>query len=72
MMPHLKDVKVAILVEDGFEQVELTGALKALGLALAESKVVSPKRSKCAPGTSHSGIVPTHRISSPSSCRAAS
>jgi protease I len=43
-MANLKGVKVAILVDDGFEQVELTGPLKALDLELADSKIVSPKR----------------------------
>jgi protease I len=42
-MPSLKGVKVAILVDDGFEQVELTGPRKALDVAMAESQVVSPK-----------------------------
>jgi protease I len=42
-MPSLKGVKVAILVDDGFEQVELTGPRKALDVAMAECQVVSPK-----------------------------
>jgi protease I len=42
-MPSLKGVRVAILVDDGFEQVELTGPRKALDVAMAESQVVSPK-----------------------------
>jgi len=43
-MENLKGVKVAILVTDGFEQVELTGPRKALGQAGAETFIVSPKR----------------------------
>jgi len=39
----LKGVKVAILVEDGFEQVELTEPRKALDEAGAETRIVSPK-----------------------------
>jgi protease I len=40
---NLKGVKVAILVEDGFEQVELTEPRKALDEAGAETRIVSPK-----------------------------
>ena len=40
---NLKGVKVAILVEDGFEQVELTELRKALDEAGAETRIVSPK-----------------------------
>jgi protease I len=40
---NLKGVKVAILVEDGFEQVELTEPRKALDQAGAETRIVSPK-----------------------------
>jgi deglycase len=39
----LKGLKVAILVTDGFEQVELIEPRKALDQAGAETKVVSPK-----------------------------
>jgi protease I len=39
----LKGIKVAILVTDGFEQVELTEPRKALDQAGADTKVVSPK-----------------------------
>jgi deglycase len=39
----LTGLKVAILVTDGFEQVELTEPRKALDAAGAETKVVSPK-----------------------------
>src|SRR3981081_4278850 len=39
----LQGVKVAILVTDGFEQVELTEPRKALDQAGADTRVVSPK-----------------------------
>jgi hypothetical protein len=39
----LKGLKIAILVTDGFEQVELTEPRKALDQAGAETRVVSPK-----------------------------
>jgi protease I len=39
----LKGLTVAILVTDGFEQVELTEPRKALDVAGAETRVVSPK-----------------------------
>lgn len=39
----LKGIKVAILVEAGFEQVELTEPQKALEEAGAETQIVSPK-----------------------------
>jgi protease I len=40
---HLKGLKVAILVEDGFERVELVEPRKALDQAGAETRIVSPK-----------------------------
>jgi deglycase len=40
---NLKGVKVAILVEDGFEQIELVEPRKALDQAGAETRIVSPK-----------------------------
>jgi protease I len=40
---NLKGLKVAILVEDGFEQVELEKPRKALDKAGAETSVVSPR-----------------------------
>jgi protease I len=43
-MADLKGVKVAILVTDGFEQVELTEPRKALDQAGADTSLVSPKR----------------------------
>jgi protease I len=42
-MDILRGVKVAILVTDGFEQVELTEPRKALEEAGAETTIVSPK-----------------------------
>jgi DJ-1/PfpI family len=39
----LKGLKVAILVTDGFEKVELTEPRKALDEAGAETRIVSPK-----------------------------
>jgi protease I len=43
-MENLKGVKVAILVTDGFEQVELTEPRKALDDAGADTSIMSPKR----------------------------
>jgi deglycase len=42
-MDNLKGLKVAILVEDGFEEVELVEPRKALDEAGAETFIVSPK-----------------------------
>lgn len=39
----LKGLRVAILITDGFEQVELTAPREALDKAGAESRIVSPK-----------------------------
>jgi protease I len=41
---NLKGLKVAILVEAGFEQVELTDPRKALEHMGAETRIVSPKK----------------------------
>jgi len=46
MTKELDGVKVAILVADGFEQVELTEPRKALEKAGARTTIVSPKRNK--------------------------
>jgi protease I len=46
MSDKLKGNKVAILVEDGFEQVELTKPKKALEDAGAETKIISPGKDK--------------------------
>jgi protease I len=43
-MDQLKGLKVAILVEDGFEQVELTKPQKSLDAAGANTQIVSPRR----------------------------
>lgn len=45
-MEHLKGKKVAILVADGFEQVELTEPKKALDEAGAQTRIVSPAKGK--------------------------
>lgn len=45
-MPSLKGMRIAILVDDGFEQIELTEPRKALDAAMAESQVVSPQRER--------------------------
>lgn len=45
-MPKLNGKKVAILVEDGFEQVELTSPKEALEEAGAKTYIISPKRDK--------------------------
>lgn len=42
-MPKLNGVKVAILVTDGFEQVELTEPRKSLDAEGADTAIVSPK-----------------------------
>jgi protease I len=43
-MPDVKGLKVAILITDGFEQVEMTEPRRALDQAGADTKIVSPKR----------------------------
>jgi deglycase len=43
---NLKGLKVAILVTDGFEQLELTEPRKALDEAGAETNMVSPKNDR--------------------------
>lgn len=40
---NLKGLKVAILITDGFEQVEMTEPRKSLDQAGAETRIVSPK-----------------------------
>ena len=45
-MPELDNCKVAILVADGFEQVELTEPRKALEQAGAKTEIVSPNKDK--------------------------
>ena len=43
-MENLKGMTIAILVEDGFEQVELSRPRIALDLAGAATRIVSPRR----------------------------
>ena len=43
-MENLNGTKVAILVTDGFEHVELTEPRKALDQAGAKTSIVSPKK----------------------------
>lgn len=45
-MTNLKGLKVAILVENGFEQVEMTEPRKALDQAGAQTRIVSPQSSR--------------------------
>jgi len=45
-MQKLNGKKVAILVEDGFEQIELTSPKQALEEAGAKTYIISPKRDK--------------------------
>jgi protease I len=45
-MEQLNGKKVAILVEDGFEQIELTSPKKALEEAGARTYIISPKHDK--------------------------
>src|ERR1700760_4716617 len=46
MANELKGKRVAILVENGFEQVELTEPRKALQAAGADAKIVSPVKGR--------------------------
>jgi deglycase len=46
MEKNLKGLKIAILVADGFEQVEMTKPRKALEEAGAETKIISPANKK--------------------------
>ena len=43
-MDHLNGMTIAILVANGFEQVELTGPREALHRAGAQTRIVSPQR----------------------------
>ncbi len=43
-MENLKGMTIAILVEDGFEQVELSRPQRALDIAGADTRIVSPRR----------------------------
>ena len=46
MSQKIKGLKVAILVADGFEQVEMTEPKKALDQAGAQTVIVSPSKGK--------------------------
>ena len=75
-------LKVAILVDDGFEQVELVEPRNALDGAEALTRIVSPKGERSAAGTSRTGVTssrstwpstePTRAISTRCCCQAAS
>jgi protease I len=45
-MVNLKGMRIAILIEQGFEQVELTRPQKALDVAGADTRIVSPQRER--------------------------
>jgi protease I len=45
-MPNLKGIKVAILITDGFEEVEMVKPRQALDEAGAKTTIVSPKSDK--------------------------
>ena len=45
-MSNLKGVRVAILIDNGFEEIEMTEPRKALQEAGAETKIVSPQAQK--------------------------
>ena len=53
MASKLQGKRVAILVEDGFEQVELTDPRQALDDAGAETKIVSPVKGSKVKGFKH-------------------
>jgi protease I len=52
---NLNGLNVAILVEDGFEQVEWVEPREALNEAGAETQIVSPK-SQCVRGLEFQGL----------------
>ena len=51
----LNGLKVAFLITDGFEQVEMTEPRKALDDAGAETKIVSPKQERVKAWKSRNG-----------------
>src|SRR4051794_25358754 len=63
VVDHLKGLKVAILVENGFERVELVQPRQALDEAGADTRIVSLGTERFDPGTSPNGV-----RSSPSTC----
>src|SRR6478752_627793 len=64
MGEELKGIKVAILVADGFEQVELTEPRKALIKAGAQTTIVSPGESEVQ-GWNHDDKADTFRVDEP-------
>jgi len=54
-MAQLSGKKIAILVEDGFEQVEMTSPKEALEAAGATTHIVSPKADKSKGGNTQNG-----------------
>ncbi len=54
-MATLTGKRVAILTENGFEEVELTSPKKALEEAGARVDIVSPQKGKVKPGTTTIG-----------------
>jgi len=61
-MANLNGLKVAILVTDGFEQVELVVPRKALDQAGAETKVVSPKTDRVLSRGTSTGSSSPHSV----------
>jgi hypothetical protein len=57
-MESLKGLKVAMLVENGFEQVELVEPRKALTSQALKPKSFPPRTSWFAPGSSRNGETP--------------
>ena len=80
-MSHLTGKRVAIIVTDGFEQIEMTSPREALDEHGAKTVLVSPKDGKVQGVKHHDKATrskstcrwrrPTRRSSMPSSCRAA-
>ncbi len=60
-MENLKGLRVAILVDDGFEQVELVEPRKALDEAGASTSIVSPKDNRVRGWTARIGE-PNYRL----------
>jgi putative intracellular protease/amidase len=55
-MDNITGLKVAILITDGFELVEMMKPRQALDQAGARTSMVSPKHQRVAHGTSWSGV----------------
>ena len=58
-MDELKGLKVAILVEDGFEQVELVDPERHLIKLVPKRKSCHPRASRSARGTLPNGATPS-------------